>query len=315
MNCFYTIEIEATNYCNAHCEFCAHESSAREKGYIDLNKFKSFISRQKEIAKNNILNHVSAKEFTPKIVFGGLGEPLLHKEICELISTAKANGFYVSLISNGSLLTKNMAVRLAESGLDELDISLHTVNPQKYHSITGMNLKLFISSLAQGIQSFIARKKKVQLWRIAARQEEMQESPTDSEEYNLFCKQCGISEDSVLGPSLAWSRDGIVESVCGKVNDDFFWCNKIPFTFNIAWDGTVVLCCNDYNRESVELGNAFDVAFSFSSYFRTKKAILDKTYLPSICKECRRWKDNEIENIANIYDINLEELWEKLKLV
>ena len=144
MNCFYTIEIEATNHCNAHCEFCAHETSTRNKGFIDLDKFNAFLFRQEELAKYNELNYASGKRISPKIVFGGLGEPLLHREICGLIKSAKLHGFYVSLITNGSLLTEVLAKELAESGLDELDISLHTVNPEKYRCITGMDLKMFI---------------------------------------------------------------------------------------------------------------------------------------------------------------------------
>ena len=313
MNCFYTIEIEATNYCNARCEFCAHKSSIRDKGFIDLNNFKSFIFKQKEIVKYNLLKNLSAKNFTPKIVFGGLGELLLHERICELINIAKTNGFYVSLISNGSLLTRDLAIELSKNGLDELDISLHTVNPQKYQCITGLNLNTFLRPMTEGIQSFLACQKKVELWRITALQEDMRDTDDDSLKYNSFCKQCGINKNFVLGPSLAWSRDGIVDSACEKVNDGFVWCNKILFTFNIAWDGTVVLCCNDYNRESVDLGNVFNGKFSLDNYFKLKKTILNKTYLPNICKECKRWKDIEIENIANMFNINLEDLWAKLK--
>ena len=45
----------------------------------------------------------------PTIFFGGLGEPLFHKDMVDWIAQAKALGATVELITNGTLLTEEMA--------------------------------------------------------------------------------------------------------------------------------------------------------------------------------------------------------------
>ena len=49
----YTIEIELTNYCNAHCIFCPNNSSKRERGFIDKQKLYEFLNKQKETKKQS----------------------------------------------------------------------------------------------------------------------------------------------------------------------------------------------------------------------------------------------------------------------
>lgn len=314
MNCFYTMEIEATNFCNACCEFCFNKQSKYEKGFIDIEEFKIFLKKQREMSKMNLLNDMVGSNIFPKIVFGGAGEPLLHPKIFELIAEAKNEGFYVSLITNGCLLTLDCAKKLIKSGLDELDVSLHTVNYDKYFNITQLRLEQFVEQMKSALIYLTKNNKVVYLWRIKALHEKDFDDSFDEKLYNSFCDECGIPKQHVLGPSLAWSRDGTVDSLCEKVHDDFFWCNKIAFTFNISWNGKVILCCNDYNRNSVDLGNAFEKDFDFQEYFNTIKAILMKKNIPKICKDCKRWKDEELNIISKKFKIDLGELWEKLKL-
>lgn len=118
-------------------------------------------------------------------------------------------------------------------------------------------------------------------------------------------KKWKIPQTNVLGPSEPWSRDGFVpNSKCKPVKDKFFWCNKIYFTFNLDWKGNVILCCNDYNRETVKLGNVFSNSFNYSKLFELKEKILQKEFIPDICKNCRRWEDNEIFSILDDEDID-----------
>ena len=47
MNNYYMIEIEATNFCNAKCVFCANQIIDRKRGFMSVELFKSFIEYQK----------------------------------------------------------------------------------------------------------------------------------------------------------------------------------------------------------------------------------------------------------------------------
>jgi MoaA/NifB/PqqE/SkfB family radical SAM enzyme len=54
----------------------------------------------------------------------GLGEPLLHPKIAEIVGKFKSSGPSVGMITNGMLLTENMSRELILNGLDHLVISI-----------------------------------------------------------------------------------------------------------------------------------------------------------------------------------------------
>lgn len=58
------------------------------------------------------------------LVFGGMGEPLVHREIVEMVALAAQKVGQVEIISNGSLLLPAMARELLEVGLNMLWISI-----------------------------------------------------------------------------------------------------------------------------------------------------------------------------------------------
>jgi cyclic pyranopterin phosphate synthase len=66
------------------------------------------------------------------------GEPLVRKGIVEFISkiTALQTITDISMTTNGSLLA-GKAQQLKTAGLHRVNISLDTINPQRFHSITG----------------------------------------------------------------------------------------------------------------------------------------------------------------------------------
>jgi len=64
------------------------------------------------------------------------GEPLLHPQILEIISTLRLLGFKdISLVTNGSLLWR-LAYKLKEQGLTRINISLVSLRENRYDVIT-----------------------------------------------------------------------------------------------------------------------------------------------------------------------------------
>jgi len=63
-------------------------------------------------------------EYKPVIVLGGFGEPLLHPSIIEMIARAKKLARRVEIITNGLLLTENMAREFIRLGVDVLWFSV-----------------------------------------------------------------------------------------------------------------------------------------------------------------------------------------------
>ena len=295
----YTIEIELTNYCNAHCIFCPNNSSKRERGFIDKQKLYEFLNKQKEIKVNNWFNKTFNTLDFPKIVYAGLGEPLLHPNFLEIVEYTKKLGFQVEIVTNGLLLSQKLVDKLIELNVDSLAISLHSINEDIYNEITGLSLDNVLPNVTYALEKYKKYSGKIQLWRIKPFSNMKQETREDENKYQEYLKE--YPNVIVLGPSEPWERDMNNPTSCDPVNDDpisGIWCRKLYYTLNIAYTGDIVMCCNDFNRISVNMDNAFETS-NISENVREK--ILKKQFIPSICKKCRRWKDNELEEIFEKY--------------
>lgn len=311
----YTIEVEVTNFCNAECVFCANKILDRTRGFIDVGQFECFIKLVKEQVDNNIFRNFNMNNY-PRITFCGLGEPLLHPNIENLIRLANKSGFYTQLVTNGVLLTRDKLLSLIDAGLNELDISFHSINKDNYYAITGLVLDDLIKAIVECKDILNAGKIKTMFWRVKHPQKAFVDSLQDELLYMKCLDSLGLRNCKILGPSEPWSRDGYVsDSKCDVVQDSPFWCNKIVFTTNIDWQGNLVLCCNDYNNECVNLGNVFEADFCYEKYLEKKMKIFTKENLPEICSKCRRWPDNEVYDILESEGVNCEEFFESLNSV
>lgn len=300
----YTIEIELTNYCNASCVFCPNGSSKRERGFIDKNKLYTFLAEQKKLKNENWFNNQFKTSDFPKIVYAGLGEPLLHPDFLEIIEYTKKLGFIVEVVTNGLLLNEKVVDKLIELKLDSLVISLHSINEKIYNDITGLNLSNILPNVTYALKKYSNTNLKIQLWRIKPLNNMIQETDEDKSNFQRYINN--YPNIVVLGPSEAWERDMDNPTSCSLVNDDpnnQIWCRKLYYTFNIAYSGDIVMCCNDFNRISVDMGNIFQ---NRNTSKATRNKILKKKFVPSICKKCRRWKDVELEEIFKKYGENNE---------
>jgi MoaA/NifB/PqqE/SkfB family radical SAM enzyme len=67
------------------------------------------------------------------VTFGCIAEPTLHKDLPQMVKLVKNHKVpFVSVVSNGQLLTVPSLMELAENGLDELIISIHGVTCATY---------------------------------------------------------------------------------------------------------------------------------------------------------------------------------------
>ncbi len=81
------------------------------------------------------------------------GEPLMRKDITDVIrSIAETEVSEISMTTNGTLLA-DVAVELADAGLDRVNISLDTLNNETYRRITGEDM---LENVLSGIEAAIA---------------------------------------------------------------------------------------------------------------------------------------------------------------
>ena len=108
------IIVEPTNHCNLDCSMCIRRTWNSPGGQMSSPIFAALLEDLRSLSP------------TPEIFFGGYGEPLSHPNIIQMIREVKATGARAELVSNGTLLTPQMAKDLISSGLDKIWISLDT---------------------------------------------------------------------------------------------------------------------------------------------------------------------------------------------
>lgn len=134
------IRISITDRCNLRCVYCMPEGKITSVSNTDILSYE-------EIER---ICHVMAKMGLKKIKITG-GEPLVRKN-CHLLikKLKKISGIeQVTLTTNGILL-KNQIELLSQSGIDGINISLDTLNKEKYREITrGGNLDDVIEGIEE----------------------------------------------------------------------------------------------------------------------------------------------------------------------
>lgn len=125
------LRISVTDRCNLRCTYCMPKEGLSQIGHDD-------VLRYEEILK---IARIAAKKGISKIRITG-GEPLVRKNIISLVSDINnIDGIEdISITTNGVLL-KKCAAQLKKAGLKRINISLDSLEKNKYSEITrGGNL-------------------------------------------------------------------------------------------------------------------------------------------------------------------------------
>ena len=103
--------IEPTTKCNLNCKMCFRHTWFDEPICdLSLEEYRHVLETMPKSVET--------------IFFGGMGEPLFHKDILEMIRLAAETGAEVELLTNGTLLTEKMTHGILDAGLTRLWISI-----------------------------------------------------------------------------------------------------------------------------------------------------------------------------------------------
>jgi len=69
---------------------------------------------------------------TREVFFAGLGEPLLHPRILDILSTIARTGLRTQLFTNGIVLTESVASGLVNSGLNDLRVTVWATDSRQF---------------------------------------------------------------------------------------------------------------------------------------------------------------------------------------
>jgi radical SAM protein with 4Fe4S-binding SPASM domain len=117
----YLIHIEPTNICNLRCIHCIQNTMKRKRGMMDFKLFKK------------IVNEIS--QYSCALTLDMQGEPLLHKQILDFVKYSKEKDLFTSIITNATMLTKEVSKKLIELELDRIMFSFDSLDKSIYEEI------------------------------------------------------------------------------------------------------------------------------------------------------------------------------------
>jgi radical SAM protein with 4Fe4S-binding SPASM domain len=113
-----------TYRCNLRCYFCYQKHHARTcSKELSLKEWSSIFSQL-------------AKAGTLYLTLTG-GEPFMRRDILPIVASVREQGFAVSMITNGTLITKSVVRALADLGIMDIGVSLHAANHRLHDRLTG----------------------------------------------------------------------------------------------------------------------------------------------------------------------------------
>ncbi len=141
------LRVSLINECNLGCFYCKPRRAARQSA--NRTTLPTYMKAIAALHKFGVR----------KIRFTG-GEPTLYKGLTQLVSMAKSLSAdtYIGITTNG-LLFDRLAQPLAEAGLDSVNISLDTIDRDKFVRITGVDKLPRVLATLEAAVKFLPRAK------------------------------------------------------------------------------------------------------------------------------------------------------------
>ncbi len=155
----YVIQIFPIYACNFKCGYCIFSSDKARHGFISDEVIMDF-----ELYKKCIDDIARFPEQVKVLRFVGIGEPLLHKRIAEMVAYANSRNVArtIELLTNASLLTPAISDALIGAGLSRLVVSLQGTSAEKYRSVCGTSVDF--EGLLGNLRYFFHKKGNTQVY-------------------------------------------------------------------------------------------------------------------------------------------------------
>jgi GTP 3',8-cyclase len=207
------LRISVTDRCNLRCKYCMPEDGVKLLQHNDILSFEEIVD----------VTRIAVNMGIDKVRITG-GEPLVRKGIVDLIGMLKTiEGINdLSLTTNGQLL-EVFAKPLADAGLQRINISLDTVDPDYYKTLTRGGI---ITNVIKGIVA--AKKAGLEPIKLNCVVEDSSDEP-DAIGVADFGKRMGLDVRFIKRMQLHQGSFSVVE---GGSGGDCTRCNRLRLTAN-----------------------------------------------------------------------------------
>ncbi|MDH3786412.1 MAG: radical SAM protein [Acidobacteriota bacterium] len=304
----YGLDLSVTNKCNATCVYCPTPRIEAPKRLLEMD----------EVTK--LIDELSAPEFEAElgrlttIEIGGLTEPLMHRQAIDILREFKRRypTPFVILYTNAVLLTpEHISALLGEELISSLVVSIDGVDQHEHFAAKGVPYATVEKNLEQFIRT---RDELNSACRVmihvlpyaryrALVQKQLNRDPL------ITPRSGGEFRDQTAEVVARWQpllsdtdtiRDGAESfQLRGeyRLDSDTFavpeealncpWPDYVAHSLSVTSNGDVVICCNDFQKESV-LGNflttsLYDIVVGPRRRFIEKLTRNDRENLPTRC--------------------------------
>ena len=206
------IEISDSGTCNRKCSFCPRS----DDGYQDI---KEFITTD---LHTKLMNELSVLNYKGLIMYSGFNEPLLNKKIYENILQARTlvPESKIELITNGDVLNEKRLVKLFESGLSTILISVYD-GPDDVVKFQNM-----VDNVGLDKERYVIRHRYL----------------PPEKDFGITISNRGGQMKNASYPILPLNE---------KMSDP---CNYPAYSFFLDYNGDVLMCSHDWGKKNI-LGN------------------------------------------------------------
>ncbi len=298
------LDIEPNNTCNFRCPHCQVTYWEKEHAYLDRDRFKAILDQFPGLLR---------------IKLQGMGEPLLNKNLAGLLGEGEARRAEMSIISNGSIYSDELADELMRLGMTSITFSLDGATAPVFEQIrAGSSFERVTENIGRYVRARGGAPSPIlAAWTIVTR-DNVGELPgivelsaslgLDHLTIQTFLSDWGKNEmQDRTGPvrvgleserlrasleeaSARARRAGLRMEI---VSHDYYSSERPcrwPWTSAyIAANGDVVPCCIIADADTVCMGNLFERDFASiwngAAYRELRRRIRDND-LPEYCKGC-----------------------------
>lgn len=271
------LQVEPTNHCNLDCVMCPRRKMTRPLGFMDLALWQRLLDTWENRGGSKILTNLALPgksrfriHFSGVIKLFFLGEPLLHKQLPEMVQRAHQVGCQVAIQTNGVLLDRPVIrKRLLDACPEGVGLSIDGFDAASYAAIR-RNAKW--DNLVEGVEALHRERRErgleerlsLNISTILA-----EDDPLSREKAtrflaplrNLVDTVAVISLDRDWAPEFTSGAEGQLATYArtakGPPDPCANRCNEPMTKLNVLWDGAMTPCCTDYDGV-INLGHVQD---------------------------------------------------------
>jgi radical SAM protein with 4Fe4S-binding SPASM domain len=228
------ITLESTAKCNLYCPMCPRHIYTFDNENMDLELYKKIVQ--------------DCKDYVEFIWPYGIGEPMIHPNIFEMIRITREAGIRTGISTNATLLDDRRAEMLLESGLDYVILAFDGATKQTYEKY---RVGATFEKTRENILTFLEKKlERKSIVYVVLQMVLLQENQNEIDAYRKLWSIPGVDE-------IRFKRDEIQIEGSKIPGVEFKGARRHPChllwrgPLYVRYDGLAYPCCYMYDQPAI----------------------------------------------------------------